>query len=154
MNIKPLSDRIKKSRSLAGLTQAELADAAGITVRQVSRYETKNSEPRDRVLRALAEACKVSYEWLKNGGDEVELHDPATGKAGYLVSFSSEERRRIADMAEKLGLSVEDLISEMVVEGISRERPVVKSHTNGAEETLEERVRRLEQTLSEIKEKP
>lgn len=66
-----LGDRIRKARVLAGLTQAELADAVGVTQAALSRWEHAESEPRASQLIALAAATGFGIaEILGLGGDD------------------------------------------------------------------------------------
>jgi transcriptional regulator with XRE-family HTH domain len=51
---------LKKHRILAGLTQAELADRAGVSRDTVVRLERLRQPPRPRTLKKLAEVLGVS----------------------------------------------------------------------------------------------
>ena len=61
---------------MAGLTQLELAERAGIARSSVVNYETDHSTPRLIVLRAWAHETGVSLAWL--------LDDDSTVTDGYL----------------------------------------------------------------------
>jgi transcriptional regulator with XRE-family HTH domain len=56
---------IKQRRKLLNMGQAELAEAAGITVVSLSRIENGNQTPRLKVMEAIARALRV--------GDMAEL---------------------------------------------------------------------------------
>jgi transcriptional regulator with XRE-family HTH domain len=58
------SQRLAATRKARGLTQDALADAAGINVSQVRRYEGGTSQPSLEVLRKLAVALSVSADEL------------------------------------------------------------------------------------------
>lgn len=58
------SQRLTATRKHRGLTQEALADAAGINVSQVRRYEGGTSQPSLEVLRKLAVALSVSADAL------------------------------------------------------------------------------------------
>ncbi len=62
-----LPDRIRKARQHAGLDQHELAARTGISRNAISSYENGTTTPRGPQLRALADECGVSYEWLTTG---------------------------------------------------------------------------------------
>jgi prephenate dehydratase len=62
-----LADRIKQVRQTAGLTQAELADALGVSQPTVNRWETGETEPARTTLEQLAEATGAAPEWLAFG---------------------------------------------------------------------------------------
>ena len=54
-----IGDRLKNLRTLNALTQAELADRAGLTTAAVARLERNESEPHMSTLRKLARALGV-----------------------------------------------------------------------------------------------
>lgn len=63
-----LADRCRKARTVADLSQQELADRTGISVRTITRYEKRaTSNPSKLVLRQWAFACGVDYDWLRTG---------------------------------------------------------------------------------------
>ena len=66
-----LGDRLTKARSVAHLSQSQLAAALGIGRRSISRYEEDLHRPTKAVLMAWAQVCGVPYEWLAD--------DPETG---------------------------------------------------------------------------
>ena len=60
------SEKIKKARDVAGLTQEELADAIGVSRRTVASYESQGVVPRKSTLAKLASALKVSVKYLSD----------------------------------------------------------------------------------------
>lgn len=63
-----LGDRITKARKIAGLDVIELAEKSGIHRNSLSKYENdRGKPPRPYMLKAIAVACKVSYDWLASG---------------------------------------------------------------------------------------
>ena len=54
-----VGDRLKRLRTLNALTQAELAEKAGLTTAAVARIERDEAEPRPTTLRKLAGALGV-----------------------------------------------------------------------------------------------
>lgn len=56
--------RLKRTRKNKNLTQEQLAEAVGLGVRTIRRYEQGSSFPNRRVLRELAEVLKVKADWL------------------------------------------------------------------------------------------
>ena len=54
-----VGDRLKRLRTLNALTQAELAEQAGLTTAAVARIERDEAEPRPTTLRKLASALGV-----------------------------------------------------------------------------------------------
>ncbi len=62
-----VGDNLKKLRVLNALTQAELAQKAGLTLAAVARIERNEAEPRMTTLRKLAEALGVDPPELVQG---------------------------------------------------------------------------------------
>jgi transcriptional regulator with XRE-family HTH domain len=65
-----VGDNLKRLRVLNALTQAELAQKAGLTPAAVARIERNEAEPRMTNLRKLAEALGVGpHELVRGEGD-------------------------------------------------------------------------------------
>jgi transcriptional regulator with XRE-family HTH domain len=62
-----VGDRLKNLRTLNALTQAELAERAGLTTAAVGRVERDEAEPRPSTLRKLAKALNVQPRDLIEG---------------------------------------------------------------------------------------
>lgn len=62
-----LPDRLLKSREVAGLEQAEIAQALDVSRQTVSNYERGITKPRRLQLREWALVCGVDLDWLQNG---------------------------------------------------------------------------------------
>lgn len=60
---------LKRLREDQLLTQAELADAAGIALSSLVRIENDQVEPRFSTIRKLAAALNVDHRELTQGGD-------------------------------------------------------------------------------------
>lgn len=60
------SDKIKRSREVAGLTQQELADLVGVSKRTIASYESTNAMARRTTIVKLARALKVSVRYLSD----------------------------------------------------------------------------------------
>lgn len=56
--------RLKQSRTDSEFTQADVAWAVGVSVKQVSFWECGKASPRAAVLPALANVLGVSVDWL------------------------------------------------------------------------------------------
>src|SRR5919106_6586514 len=59
-----ISDVIRSRRSALGLSQAELAKAAGVSLRQLARYEAGEQQPVLSAAVALADALGISVAQL------------------------------------------------------------------------------------------
>ena len=68
--MKTTGEKIRERRTHLGLTQTELADKIGVTLRTITKYEKQGVMPRGRNLRELAKALGVSELYLSN--DEIE----------------------------------------------------------------------------------
>jgi transcriptional regulator with XRE-family HTH domain len=62
-----VGEKLKRLRTLNALTQAELAEKAGLTTAAVARIERDEVEPRPSTLRKLAEALNVQPRELIEG---------------------------------------------------------------------------------------
>lgn len=67
-----MSQRITLLRKQKGMTQNDLADKAGISKAQMSRYMTKDAQPTAQVLSKLADALGVSADYLLNGDTDAK----------------------------------------------------------------------------------
>ena len=65
-----VGDNLKRLRVLNALTQAELAQEAGLTPAAVARIERNEAEPRMTTLRKLAEALGIEPHELVKGEDD------------------------------------------------------------------------------------
>jgi transcriptional regulator with XRE-family HTH domain len=66
----PTAAAVRHHRHRAGLTQDELADRAGVSVRTVRGVETGRVRPRSASLRMLAEALAVPFHELRGEAPE------------------------------------------------------------------------------------
>lgn len=69
------AQKLRDARADLGLSQAALAEAADLSIRSVSAYETGTSVPRPFTLRKLANILQVTVEYLTND----EATDPQAG---------------------------------------------------------------------------
>ncbi len=60
------SDKIKRARGAADLTQQELADMVGVSKRTIASYECSNAIARRTTMEKLAAALKVSVKYLSD----------------------------------------------------------------------------------------
>lgn len=59
-----VGERIRKARTDAGMTAAELADALGVARETVARWETSARPPRADRLAAIEDVCGIVRGWL------------------------------------------------------------------------------------------
>lgn len=66
------SERLKSLRKQRGVTQTDLANAIGVVLKQIQRYELGQSEPTLSKLLALADYFDVSLDYLCGRSDVPE----------------------------------------------------------------------------------
>jgi transcriptional regulator with XRE-family HTH domain len=64
-----IGERLKRLRTLNALTQAQLAERAGVTTATVARAERDEIEPHMTTVRKLSDALGVHPRELIEGGD-------------------------------------------------------------------------------------
>ncbi len=80
-----LVDRLRKSRLLADIDQASIAEALGVSRNTVSNWETGRSEPSATYFIRWAQVTGVTLDWLAEGlNAEIPAAD-ATGTSGGAV---------------------------------------------------------------------
>ncbi|HEX8134351.1 MAG TPA: helix-turn-helix transcriptional regulator [Actinomycetes bacterium] len=113
-----ISEVIKSRRAALGLSQAQLAKAAGVSLRQLSRYEAGEQQPVLSAAVALADALgisiaqlagKVSYDldlsgdwWCawqtwKDGAPRVDTHPLEVHQRGELLQLDAERAVPVAE---------------------------------------------------------
>lgn len=60
-------DRLRKARSLTGMTLTEFAEATLISAKTIGNYEADRFRPKPLALRRWAEVTGVSEAWLLGG---------------------------------------------------------------------------------------
>jgi transcriptional regulator with XRE-family HTH domain len=63
-NVMSVASRLANVRKQKGLTQQALADAIGLCVTQVKRYESGSSLPSLEALKKIAQTLRVTTDWL------------------------------------------------------------------------------------------
>jgi len=107
MNI--VGQRIKLRRMQLNLSQDELATKAGISQRQVSRYERGESDPTGQVLIQMADTLGTSADWLlgrtNSPDDDFDKKDLEAWEVEIirmLRSVDRESRQKIAQAVKAL----------------------------------------------------
>lgn len=70
-------DKIKKARVSMGLTQKDLAEATGISVSAINKYESKLREPKKEQLIKIAKFLKIPLSELIDEDTEIYTTPPA-----------------------------------------------------------------------------
>jgi transcriptional regulator with XRE-family HTH domain len=89
--------RIRKER---GLTQQALADATGVHVTQIQRYEWGSSQPTLDVLRKLSVALGVDSDTLVFARDERGPHNELKLKFEAIEAMSEDDQRVISSLID------------------------------------------------------
>lgn len=76
------AEKVRTARNELGLTQQELGDAAGVSLRTITAYEKDEKRPRAGTLLRLAGALKVSVKFLSDDSCENPVEDIA--KDGFI----------------------------------------------------------------------
>lgn len=103
--MKTFSDKIKNAREGLKLNQQQLGELVGVSKRSIAAYETTNTKPRGNVARKLAEALRVSVDYLLND----EITDPKLGIDKELY---------IQEMGERLGLKTAKELDDLLKQNI------------------------------------
>ncbi len=83
-------EKLRDLRQRSGLTQAELAEKAGISLRTVNYYESGTTYPKKReTYKILADILDVDVNYLRNEDDE--FITMANQKYGYRGAKQAEE---------------------------------------------------------------
>lgn len=94
--------RLVAFRKARGQTQQELADAVGVHVTQLRRYEAGSSQPTLDVLRKLAVALRVSADALLFGEDERGPDEELRYQFEALAQLDPEEKAVVQSVLEGL----------------------------------------------------
>ena len=97
------AEKVKTARSELGLTQSELGEAAGVSLRTILDYEKGKKVPRQSTMLRLAKALKVSVKFLTDDTCNDPLAD--IEKDGYI----EEARQRYGAAG---GRDVEKLLAD------------------------------------------
>lgn len=111
--------RLRHARKLRGLTQQELAKAAGVPQSAISEVETGESKsPSGTNLVSIAFALKVSPGWLAQGKGQMDATETPLPHDAMKVA------RDWLKLAPEVRLKVADMIREMVKQS-SADAPAV-----------------------------
>lgn len=92
LSVMSFSQRLLALRRERQLTQQGLADATGIHVQQIKRYEAASSQPSAEALKKIARAFAVTTDWLLFEDAERGPDDDLRLQFEALATMSPEER--------------------------------------------------------------
>lgn len=106
--------KIKRARTVAGLTQRELALRAGVSPGLVGQIESHRTEPGRETLRRLCDVLGITTDSALSGSAVVEFHAVVTSgrEVRLLHAFRRLSRRQQDNLLELLAYSG-DVAEEM-----------------------------------------
>jgi transcriptional regulator with XRE-family HTH domain len=100
-------ERLIRLRKNKGWSQAELADAVGLHINQVKRYEKGTSQPTLSAIKRLTVALGVSADMLLFGSDEGGPDDELRVQFVAISKFDPDEKKVVRIVLEGLILKHE-----------------------------------------------
>lgn len=94
--------RLKETRELRGLTQAELGKLAGLPSTTISHFESDSRKPSFDNLRRLTKALAVSTDYLMGITDTPDASAAATRIARHLSNATEEELSMLEAVAKSI----------------------------------------------------
>ncbi len=73
--MKRFCDKVKEARIANGMSQTQLGEAVGVSVKTILSYEKDKKKPRPSTMMRLAKALKVSMKYLTDDECENPLED-------------------------------------------------------------------------------
>ncbi len=96
------SKRLSAIRKNRKMTQQSMADAIGIHVSQIKRYESGETQPSLEVLRKIALALNISADVLLFDDDERELPDDLNLKFEAINDLPKNEQMVVREVLDSL----------------------------------------------------
>jgi transcriptional regulator with XRE-family HTH domain len=88
------AERLRELREAAGLTQAALADASGLSLGAVRNYEQGIREPYWSAIFKLADALGVSCEAFRGCADSTDEHARTQGRLKTTSAAAKKSQRK------------------------------------------------------------
>ena len=107
--MKTTGEKIKERRITLNMTQKDLADQVGTTVRTISSYEAAGSKPRGLNLRKLCSVLNVSEAYLLK--DEIEDETYGLDEAPYIENARATYGKKGADDISRLLLETQAMFA-------------------------------------------
>ncbi len=96
-------ERLRSSRELRGLSQADLAVKSGLQASAISHFETGRRSPSFDNLRRLADALSITTDYLLGRVDDPAASGPAVPSAFRdFKNMTSADQELISDLVKKL----------------------------------------------------
>jgi transcriptional regulator with XRE-family HTH domain len=102
-----IAQRLVFLRKQKGLTQQALADAIGLHITQVKRYEAGSSQPSLEALKKIAQTLRVTTDSLIFEPDELEPDEDLRLQFKAISGMPEEERRIVKQLLEGMIIKYE-----------------------------------------------
>ena len=104
-----LGERIQQLRKEKRLTQAALASNIGVTVAQLTRYETQGVQPNADALKRMAMVFGITIDFLVNGTTVQKAENAITdskliGLFKQIENLETEDRQVVAKLIEAFAI--------------------------------------------------
>lgn len=102
-----LAQRLVTLRKQKGLTQQALADAIGLHITQVKRYEAGSSQPSLEALKKIAQTLRVTTDSLIFEPEELEPDEDLRMQFKAVSNMPTEERQIVKQLLEGMIIKYE-----------------------------------------------
>lgn len=118
-----MQNRLKQIRKKLGCNQNEFAEKLGISVSNISSYESGRRNPSDAVINLICEKFSVNKEWLETGKGEMFIQKTENEKiaeflADVLKAGEKDQRYRfiaaISELDENDWNTIQKLAEKLV----------------------------------------
>lgn len=96
-----MNDRLKIVRKKTGLNQNDFADALGISVSNISSYESGRRNPSDAFISLICSKYGINEEWLRYGTGDMEVV-----KSNDFTS-AADQNERVREVRKSYGLTLD-----------------------------------------------
>lgn len=102
-----IAQRLVSLRKQKGLTQQALAEAIGMHITQIKRYEAGSSQPSLEALKKIAQTLRVTTDSLIFEPEELEPDEDLRMQFKAISSMPEEERRIVKQLLEGMIIKYE-----------------------------------------------
>lgn len=117
-----INDRIKKTRTDAGLSQRAFSKGVGVTASSINKIESGENNPSEQTVRLISSTYKVNYQWLKTGEGPMYLPAPESDidlimdVLGSDNEFSKRVMRVFSRLDDATWLVLKELVEQLLEE--------------------------------------
>lgn len=102
-----IAERLVTLRKKKGLTQQALADALGLHITQVKRYEAGTSQPSVEALKKIVQTLRVTTDSIIFEPEELEPDEDLRLQFQAIASMPPEEQRVVKQLLEGMIIKYE-----------------------------------------------